>query len=177
MTRYKTKYCWLFNLLWSAGTGHSTGTWWQHAVWQVNPHTSHTIPCRIRPTISEVQWLHLVGDENVRTRNWCDLCFTDIGDGGSCYIHTYIDLCLFQIEIQYKLSEWLTILISDRLLFELAIDNALLSSISPSSLSIEPPWYNMACTDAVCWSNCCEECCDCCCCCWFEFVSFKNWSR
>lgn len=69
--------------LWSGGTGQTAGTWGKHAVWQVKPHISQTIPCRIRPTINEVQWLHLVGLENVLTKNWCALCF--IGDWHSCW--------------------------------------------------------------------------------------------
>ena len=60
------------NLLWSDGTGQIAGTFSQQPMWQAKPHTSHTTPWRVRPTISEVQWLHFVGDENVRTRNWWD---------------------------------------------------------------------------------------------------------
>jgi hypothetical protein len=60
-------------ILWSEGTGHIAGTFSQQPIWQAKPHTSHTIPWRVRPTISDVQWLHLVGEENVRTRNWWDL--------------------------------------------------------------------------------------------------------
>ena len=63
----------IVNLLWSGGTGHTGGTLSQHAIWHANPHTSQTTPCRVKPTIKEVQWLHFVGDENVRTKNWWDL--------------------------------------------------------------------------------------------------------
>ena len=60
-------------VLWSEGTGHIGGTFWQQPIWQAKPHTSHTTPWRVRPTISDVQWLHFVGEENVLTRNWWDL--------------------------------------------------------------------------------------------------------
>lgn len=88
VNHYSNTYCVhcetiLQYLLWSGGTGQTAGTWGKQAVWQVKPQISHTIPCRIRPTISEVQWLHLVGLENVLTKNWCALCF--IGDWHSCY--------------------------------------------------------------------------------------------
>jgi hypothetical protein len=49
------------------------GTFSQQPIWQAKPQTSQTTPCLVSPTISEVQWLHLVGDEKVRTKNWCDL--------------------------------------------------------------------------------------------------------
>ena len=41
-------------------------------MWHANPQTSHTTPCRVSPTMSEVQWLHLSGEEKVRMRNWWD---------------------------------------------------------------------------------------------------------
>ena len=47
------------------------------ATWQAKPHTSHTTPWRLSPTISDVQWLHFNGDENDRTRNWCDFDLSD----------------------------------------------------------------------------------------------------
>lgn len=72
----------LNNLHWSTGTGQ-TGTCGQQATWQLKPHISQTIPCLIKPTINDVQWLHFVGLENVRTKNWCALCF--IGDCDSCW--------------------------------------------------------------------------------------------
>lgn len=62
-------------LLWSWGTGHIGGTLSQQGIWHAKPHTSHTTPCLVNPTIKDVQWLHFVGAENVRTRNWCDLGF------------------------------------------------------------------------------------------------------
>lgn len=118
------------NLLWSGGTGQTGGTCGQHDVWHVKPQISHTIPCRIKPTISDVQWLHLVGLENVRTRNWCALCF--IGDWDSCWKKWFLTVPSYSII--------LTVLTSDKLLFELTILGARLSSMSPSSDSIEPPW-------------------------------------
>ena len=51
------------------------GTFSLHCMWQAKPQTSHTTPCRVRPTMMEVQWLHFSGDENVRMRNWCALAF------------------------------------------------------------------------------------------------------
>ena len=55
--------------LWSGGTGQVAGTFSLHWMWQAKPQTSQTTPCRVRPTMMEVQWLHLSGDENVRMRN------------------------------------------------------------------------------------------------------------
>lgn len=56
-------------LLWSGGTGQMTGTFSQQVKWQAKPQTSQTTPCRVSPTMSDVQWLHLCGEEKVRTRN------------------------------------------------------------------------------------------------------------
>lgn len=61
--------------VWSDGTGHMVGTFWQQMVWHAKPHSSQTTPCRVRPTINDVQWLHLVGLLNVRTKNWCTFGF------------------------------------------------------------------------------------------------------
>lgn len=58
------------NLLWSDGTGHSCGTLSLQIVWQANPQTSQTTPCLVKPTIRDVQWEHLIGLLNDRTRNW-----------------------------------------------------------------------------------------------------------
>ena len=44
-------------------------------MWHAKPQTSHTTPCLVKPTISEVQWLHFVGAENVLTKNWWDFGF------------------------------------------------------------------------------------------------------
>ena len=61
--------------LWSGGTGQAAGTFSLHWMWQAKPQTSQTTPCRVRPTMMEVQWLHFRGDENVRMRNWCAFAF------------------------------------------------------------------------------------------------------
>ena len=64
----KTQYS-----LWSVGSGQRGGTLSLQATWQAKPHTSQTTPWRLKPTIRDVQWLHLSGDGKERTRNWCDL--------------------------------------------------------------------------------------------------------
>ncbi len=58
------------DLLWSGGTGQERGTLSLQWTWQANPQTSQTTPCRVRPIISEVQWLHFRGELNVLTKNW-----------------------------------------------------------------------------------------------------------
>lgn len=62
-----------FYLLWSGGTGHREGNLLQQDIWQTNPHISQEAPCRVRPIINDVQWLHFVGAEKFRTQNWCML--------------------------------------------------------------------------------------------------------
>lgn len=74
-------YSYTDNSLWSGGTGQICGTFSLQVVWQAKPHTSHTTPWRVRPTMREVQWEHLRGLLNVRTRNWWAFCFIMWGDG------------------------------------------------------------------------------------------------
>ena len=47
--------------------------------------------------MSDVQWLHLSGDENVRTMNWCDLERSDsvLANGDECAIAIGNDPALF----------------------------------------------------------------------------------
>ena len=64
-----------FYLLWSGGTGHEVGTLSRQCKWHANPQISQTTPWRVKPTMSEVQWLHFNGELKVRIRNWWDLAF------------------------------------------------------------------------------------------------------
>ena len=57
------------------------GTRSRHRTWHANPHTSQTTPCRVRPTIRLVQWLHLSGEEKVRTMNWWERGFRMLAEG------------------------------------------------------------------------------------------------
>lgn len=146
------------SLLLSWGTGHIAGTLSQHGMWQAKPQTSQTTPCLVKPTINDVQWLHFVGAENVRTKNWWDFGFGckiawlcdaddlfnsswDNGDVGSWKINNSFYLTgknrFFFIQDR-KIGNKLTMLSSDKLLLLLAILGARLSSMSPSTLSTLP---------------------------------------
>lgn len=101
-----------------------------------------------------MQWLHLVGLLNVRTRNWWIFCFwiadTELWTLGWSYNAKKGNVKF----IRDWIWNILTIELSLRLLFELDKLCCRLSSISPSSLSIEYPCIICCC----CWCNCCWEC-------------------